>query len=187
MMRNKRMKKEEKMRIRPYKRCDAEKIVSWIGDERHFRYWCADRFESYPISKDDLNAQYDALAENDDIFHFTAYDSDGPLGHFNIRFPDRRDIDTLRFGYVILDPEKRGRGLGRQMIELALRYAREYMKAERATIGVFEENEAALNCYLSAGFSDSGISSSFRFHDEEWACLELEYVFEEKNSHGNRE
>ena len=101
--------KEEKMRIRPYKRCDAKAIVSWISDERHFRYWCADRFDSYPISEADLNAQYDALAMRDDIFHFVACDEDGLIGHFNIRYPDRDDIDTVRFGYVILDPQKRER------------------------------------------------------------------------------
>ena len=168
------------MRIRPYKRCDAEKIVSWIGDERHFRYWCADRFDSYPISAEDLNAQYDSLSMRDDIFHFTAYDEEGLIGHFNIRFPNGGDIDTVRLGYVILDPQRRGRGLGKEMVELALRYASEYMKAKKATIGVFEENAPALYCYLSTGFKDSGISESFRFHDEVWTCRELECIFENK-------
>jgi len=178
------MMKEEKMRIRPYKRCDAGEIVSWIGDERHFRYWCADRFDSYPINEDDLSAQYDNLAMNDDIFHFVAYDEEGLLGHFNIRFPDRNDIDIVRLGYVIIDPEKRGRGLGRQMIELALRYAGDYMKAKRVTIGVFEENGPALHCYLNAGFKEYGKSESFPFYDENWTCLELEYIFEQKDEDG---
>ena len=44
------------------------------------------------------------------------------------------------------------------MIALALRYSFDIMKAKRVTIGVFAENKAALNCYLSAGFKDPEIS-----------------------------
>ena len=35
------------LRLRPYKKCDAKYIVSWIKDEISFRKWCADRYESY--------------------------------------------------------------------------------------------------------------------------------------------
>ena len=60
------------MRLRPYKSCDAEKIISWIKDERIFRYWCADRFESYPITGNELIKSYEASLDNDDTFHFVA-------------------------------------------------------------------------------------------------------------------
>ena len=43
------------LRLRPYKACDAEKIVSWTKDERAFRQWSADRFDRYPFTGDDLN------------------------------------------------------------------------------------------------------------------------------------
>ena len=42
------------LRLRPFKKCDADTIVSWIKNERIFRFWCADRFENYPITGDDL-------------------------------------------------------------------------------------------------------------------------------------
>ncbi len=91
------------LRLRPYNRNDAGSIVSWIKSERLFRYWCADRFKSYPITADDLNAQYDALEASGDICHFTAYDESGIVGHINIRFPEPGNIYTVRFGYVIID------------------------------------------------------------------------------------
>ena len=163
------------MRIRPYKRCDADTIVSWIRDERIFRYWCADRFESYPITGKDLNDQYDGLAMNDDIFHFVAYDEQGLIGHFNIRFPEKGNIDTVRLGYVIVDDSRRGQGLGKEMIRMALRYATEYMGASKVTIGVFTINGAALGCYLAAGFTDTGITETYEIFGESWECKELEY------------
>jgi RimJ/RimL family protein N-acetyltransferase len=162
------------LRLRPYRRSDAERVVSWIKSERLFRYWCADRFESYPITADDLNAQYDTLESSGDVYHFTAYDGSGVVGHINIRFPEPGNIDTVRFGYVIIDDGRRGQGLGKEMIKLALRYSFDIMKAKKVTIGVFAENKAALGCYLAAGFKDTGVSEKFGFHDEEWNCMELE-------------
>lgn len=162
------------LRLRPYRKSDAEVIVGWIKSERVFRFWCADRFESYPITAADLNDQYDNSEGAENVYHFTAYDETGIAGHINIRFPDLNDIDTVRFGYVILDDAKRGKGLGKEMICLALDYAFGIMKAKRVTIGVFAENKAALNCYLSAGFKDTGTAYEFTYHDEKWNCKELE-------------
>jgi len=162
------------LRLRPFKKCDADTVISWIRNERIFRFWCADRFESYPITGADLIAQYEDLANNDDIFHFVVYDEDGIVGHFNIRFPDRSDINTVRLGYVIVDDARRGQGLGKQMIRMALEYAREFMGATKATIGVFKINPAALNCYLAAGFKDTGIVEKYSCMGEEWECAELE-------------
>ena len=162
------------LRLRPFKKCDADTIVSWIKDERIFRFWCADRFESYPITGEDLIKQYEDLAYNDDIFHFVAYDENGIVGHLNIRYPDKNDIDTVRFGYVIVDDSRRGQGLGKQMIKLAIDYAHEFMGAKKITIGVFKINPAALNCYLAAGFTDTGVIEKYECLGEVWECAELE-------------
>lgn len=164
----------EMLRLRPYRKSDADTIVSWIKDERLFRYWCADRFESYPITAYDLNEQYESSEGAENVYHFTAYDESGIAGHINIRFPEPDSIDTVRFGYVIIDDSRRGHGLGKEMIKLALDYSFGIMKAKKVTIGVFAENKAALGCYLSSGFRDTGISEKFGFNDEEWTCMELE-------------
>ena len=152
------------MRIRPFKKCDADTIISWIKNERIFRYWCADRFESYPITGNDLIAQYEDLAFNDDIFHFVAYDESGLIGHFNIRYPDKND---------------RGQGLGKKMIRMALDYAVTFMKANKVTIGVFDNNPSALYCYLNAGFKDTGVTEIYSCLGEDWTCKELIYIPED--------
>ena len=155
------------MRLRPFKKCDADTIISWIQNERIFRFWCADRFDSYPITGEDLIRQYEDMAFNDDIFHFVAYDDNGPVGHFNIRFPDRNDIDTVRLGFVIVDNKRRGEGLGKQMIKMALDYAVQFMNAKKVTIGVFAENASAIHCYLNAGFKDTNTTETYNIIGEE--------------------
>lgn len=163
------------LRLRPYKPCDAKQIVSWIKDEVSFRKWCADRFESYPITAEDMNAHYDALANTDSFFQMTAFDESGVVGHLIMRFVDE-EKKTLRFGFVIVDDSKRGMGYGKEMLQLAAKYAFEILKVERITLGVFENNEAAYYCYKAAGFKDVELAEEeyFKILGEDWKCLELE-------------
>ena len=163
------------LRLRPYKACDAGTIVSWIGDERAFRQWSADRFPAYPITAADLNRHYDALADSDSFYEMTAFDESGVVGHLILRFTDERKT-VLRFGFVIVDSRKRGRGYGREMLALAVRYAFEILGAEKITIGVFENNAPACRCYRAAGFRDAPEEKQTFYHvmGEDWKCLELE-------------
>lgn len=78
------------LRLRPYKACDAQTIVSWIGDEISFRKWCADRFDSYPITAEDLNGHYDGFAYTDSYYPMTAFDENGVAGHLIMRFLDEQ-------------------------------------------------------------------------------------------------
>ena len=180
------------LRLRPYKACDADAIVSWIGDERAFRKWSADRFVSWPITADDLNRHYNALADSDSFYEFTAFDDGGPVGHLIMRFTDGRKT-VIRFGFVIVDDRKRGRGYGKEMLKLAVRYAFEFLKAEKITLGVFENNESAYRCYKAAGFRDVETAEPEVYHvmNEDWKCAELELTLDgfpqpEENHEGRR-
>ena len=59
------------LRLRPYKSCDAETIVSWIKDEYAFRQWCADRYDHYPITASDINDQYNSHSEDDWFYPYS--------------------------------------------------------------------------------------------------------------------
>lgn len=162
------------LRLRPYKACDAAAIVSWSEDEAAFRRWSADRFPAYPITAEDLNRHYDAMAESDSFFEFTAFDESGPLGHLIMRFTNKEKT-ILRFGFVIVDPRKRGQGYGREMLNLAIRYAFDFLKAEKITLGVFENNLPAYRCYRAAGFRETTCSEASWYHigGEDWKCIEM--------------
>lgn len=42
--------------LRPYKPSDAVVITSWLKSEYLMRQWCADRYERYPVTPEDMNA-----------------------------------------------------------------------------------------------------------------------------------
>lgn len=161
------------LRLRPYKSCDAEQIVGWIRDETSFWKWSAGRYDRYPICAEDINAEYDKYAFSDCFFAMTAFEDDGAAGHLIMRFLDE-DKKILRFGFIIVDDAKRGRGYGKNMLLLALKYAFEILMVEKVTLGVFENNEPAHRCYRSAGFHETGAVEWYRIGDEDWKCLEME-------------
>lgn len=165
------------LRLRPYKPCDAEKIVSWTGDEISFRKWCADRYDKYPITADDMNRHYRQYDYEENFFPMTAFDESGVVGHLIIRFTDSKKT-VARFGFIIVDSTKRGMGCGRQMLELAVKYTLEILRADKITLGVFDNNPSAYACYKSVGFKEKADTEKvcYRIMDEDWLCSELEML-----------
>lgn len=141
--------------LRPYKKGDAEVIISWCRDEALFRKWTGDRYPSYPITADDMNHKYfdcnGDCAETDTFCPLTACDENGIAGHFIMKTVGGSHR-ILRISFVIVDDQKRGRGYGREMIRLALESAFRIAGAERVTLGVFENNKPAYACYQALGF-----------------------------------
>lgn len=168
------------LRLRPYKPCDATTIVSWCKDEISMRKWVSDRYEKFPVTAEDMNHKYmecnGDCYEEDNFFPVTAFDESGIVGHLILRFVDM-EKKTLRVGFVIVDDSKRGMGYGKEMLKLTIRYAFDILKAEKLTLGVFENNSAAYHCYKAAGFQNVLTEKGAFFIDimgEEWKCLELE-------------
>lgn len=162
--------------LRLYRNTDANIIVKWLKSEYAFRQWSADRYENYPITADDMNNYYSQYNE-DELYKLTAIDEDKIIGHLTIRFiDDARKI--ARLGFVIVDDTKRGRGYGKQLVSSALKYAFDELKADKVTLGVFENNTPAINCYRSCGFKivEREITESYKCMGELWNCIEMEAV-----------
>lgn len=163
------------LNLRPYKACDAKFIVNWMKDEYSFRQWSADRYPTYPITAQDMNHYYDKDKENNGIWGMTAFNESGVLGHFTMRFTDE-EKKIIRLGFVIIDDEKRGQGYGKEMLRLAIRFAFDFVHADKITLGVFENNPAAIRCYQSVGFEPVILDETecYRCMGETWKCMEME-------------
>lgn len=156
------------LRLRPYKSGDAEKILSWSKDEKAFYKWSAGVLGEYPITKEQFGFVNNLMA-------FTAIDDDEVVGFFTMRRPTE-SFDELRFGFVVVDPQKRGKGYGKGMLSLGVKYAKEIFKSKKVSLGVFENNESAYYCYKAVGFKDTTLAETetYTVLGETWKCLELE-------------
>ena len=157
------------MKLRPFSIEDAPVILSWIKDKTDFRKWSADRYSSYPPKPEDMLAQY----ANDNIFPFTAIDDAGKvIGHIILRYPDSSKT-VIRLGFIIIDNQLRGKGYGKQMLELAIQKAQRDYKVQKITLGVFDNNPSAIRCYESVGFTVTG-TDTYLIDGGQWMGKEME-------------
>lgn len=157
------------VKLRPFTPDDAPIILSWCNDRHAFRLWSADRYKDYPAQPSDMVAQYDG----ENLFPFTMTDGEDVVGHILLRYPCA-DKTVIRFGFVIVDGAKRGMGLGKHLLQLAIDHAINKMGAQIITLGVFEGNPSALKCYQSAGFRITG-KDSYMIDEEKWEGYEMVY------------
>ena len=164
------------MRLKKYQKEDSAIICSWIRDEKSLYQWSADRIGKFPVMDNALNENYAPMNGSDRFIPFSAYDEEDHLvGHLYIRYPDEKDDSMVRFGFVIIDPDLRGQGNGKKMLQLAIEYAKNVLYASKITLGVFVNNDPARYCYQSVGFHPVG-SEIYKMSIGEWECIEMELI-----------
>ena len=161
------------IRLRPYKSCDAKVIAEWIKDKEVYMKWGGELFGEFPISAEVIDDKYmnknGDCVEEDNFYPWIAYDDENNIvGHFIMRYLNG-DNRILRFGWVIVNDSIRGKGYGTQMLKTGLIYAFDVLGVDKVTIGVFENNELAHNCYKKVGFVDKEIKES-----KPWNIIEME-------------
>ena len=164
------------MKFRAFESNDAQTIISWIKDEYSFRQWSADTYNNYPALPSDIIARYAEISENHKglVYPLMFTDGDETIGHLIVRVLDKEQ-GLIRFGYIIVDSEKRGKGYGSKMLRSALDFAQNELGAKRVTLGVFENNPSAYRCYKAVGFNEFDSTETI-INGEPWKCLELEYL-----------
>lgn len=157
------------MQFRPYiNTVDYEYIEKWLKDERTHALWCANLIP-YPITRERLKA---ALEKETNDWGGTAYvvtENDGrQIGFFVYSVNPSSNSGFLKF--VVLDNELRGKGYGREMLRLVLKYAFDITGVDSVQLNVFDVNSSARKCYAKLGFvEDNVIRDAFTYHKEMWA------------------
>ena len=170
------------IRLRPYKSEDSLLIAKWVESEDTFLKWGGLLFGNYPINAEIIDKKYREqngdCEEPDNFYPWMAIDDeDRVVGHFIMRYigGDKR---VLRFGWVVVDDTIRGKGYGTQMLRTGLKFAFEVFGAKVVTLGVYESNDLAHNCYKKAGFTDREVVKKEPFN-----VIEMEL---KKEAYGER-
>ncbi len=155
------------MQIRPYIKSDFDKIRNWITDDRTHALWCANLIR-YPLEKDNFEEKLAEMSLKYGDTPYVATDDEGKAVGF-FCYSANPDTNEGMLKFVMVSPEFRGRGYGREMVALAVKSAFETTKVDMVHLNVFSNNTVARNCYSSVGFSERSITDkAFRFNDEMW-------------------
>ena len=141
----------------------ADLVVSWVCGARE-AYWLAPRTKP-PLTAAKVLAW--AGAGRTPLM-LVSPEHPRPLAYGEVNVLNHGRCEYW-LGHVIVDPRKRGRGLGRRLTEqLLLRAFRRY-GARCVSLVVFPENETALACYRTAGMQEDGFEThyfpSYRRHE----------------------
>ena len=161
------------LRLRPFRTPDAKTIITWTSEPEEFYKWSAGIMGNYPVSEKRLLEAVSAREDNPRYFPLVAFDENGLAGFFTVRTPGEDDR-KVRFGYVIVNPEKRGQGYGKQMLNLGLKFVFEIYGADEVSLGVFDNNVSAQNCYKGVGFKENGVREEYSIAGEKWIDIEME-------------
>lgn len=158
------------IRIRPYKDSDEDVILSWCRDEKTCYNWTAGILGEYPITPEKFR-------KTGELMRFTGLEENRIVGFFTMRNP-KPTLEELRFGFVIVDPEMREKGIGKQMLQRGLEFAFRIYQAQKVSLGVFEDNSAAYWCYKAAGFRETGKRETYCIRGENRTAIDMECIRE---------
>ena len=162
------------MKLRKYKTEDANEIINWIRNEEELFLWSADIYNKFPLEAEDINSFYEECLKKSNFYPMTLIEDERIIGHLILRNTDKNN-EIIRLGFIIVDPSFRGNGIGKKLINLAIDYAKNYLKAKEINLGVFENNIPAYKCYKSVGFIEINKNEKIKINNEEWNCVELVY------------
>ncbi len=135
--------------VRRARQDDCERILEWRNHpdtRRHF-------FNPEPIDADTHYAWFAAILADTRHRHLLiAEDAVGcPIGV--VRFDE--DGDSARVD-IYLDPEQHGHGLGKVMLDAALRWLESNSSVKKVNADVLLENTSSIRMFKAAGFTNTG-------------------------------
>jgi ribosomal protein S18 acetylase RimI-like enzyme len=131
-------------RLRAVVDADRATLMRWFGDEAAVRIWGGPAFH-FPYTEQSFRADsyWDSLAG------FALCDDEGRMCAFGQLY---EHLGRVHLARLVVDPERRGEGLGRALVLALLEVGASMWPVAEASLYVYRHNTPALACYLSIGF-----------------------------------
>jgi RimJ/RimL family protein N-acetyltransferase len=145
--------------LEPFSEADFDRLIAWIPTAEFLLQWAGPLF-TFPLNRPQLEKYLEACRESPPArlaFRGVNTPNGEGLGHIELDDIDVRN-QSARLARVLVGPEDlRGKGMGRQLVQLALKVAFEKLRLHRVDLFVFDFNRPAIRCYESLGFHHEGV------------------------------
>jgi len=157
------------MELRKFVTWDIPWLISCIPDEAACRQWSG-HFYPFPLSPEEIEEIRNSPGEEHNLF--TLESDNSPIGH--IRISTNPERTTGHIGSVLVDPQWRGRGVGRILLDQGITQGFEVMGLSRLTLRVFLFNHSAVALYKKLGFRvDSQEPGPLDGEGRDWSVLSM--------------
>ena len=136
-----------KMELTPFATHFATTIASWVSDDISL-LWLAPRTPP-PLTPRKV---LDWHGPNKTVLLAYIEGEDAPCAYAEINQMKSKPYE-LWLGHIIVDPQRRSRGIGSLFVDQLLDEGFESFGAQMVSLVVFPENVAAIRCYQRCGFS----------------------------------
>ena len=139
-----------RLALRAFAAGDDAALIGWIASASELERFAGPTL-AWPLD----GAQLEALRADPQVFAWTAYADPvrrAAVGHVEVV---RVAADAGRIARVLLDPARRGEGLGAPLVAAAMAYA-SALGMPRLELNVYADNAAAIRAYRRLGFEDVG-------------------------------
>ncbi len=161
------------IKLEPFVQSDFQQLIDWVDSEELLIQWCGSLF-SFPLTMSSLEWYVrDTNVINDsDAFVYKAVDTETGevVGHISLGGLSWKNRSS-RISRVLVSPNVLKKGICGQMTKAVLKIGFEELGLHRIGLGVYENNKAALNCYLKSGFNIEGVSRDVLWFNNEFLSL----------------
>lgn len=163
--------------LEPFTPTDFSQLIDWVSDERLMKEWSGSMF-SFPLTEAGLTWYIEDSnnVEDPSVFIYKAVESatGTTVGHISLGGISQRDRAGRITRVLVGNSTARRRGICQGMVKALLRIGFEDLKLHRISLGVYDFNHAAINCYLKAGFQQEGVMRDVVRHgDDYWSLIEM--------------
>ncbi|MCX7014086.1 MAG: GNAT family N-acetyltransferase [Candidatus Sumerlaeota bacterium] len=131
--------------LAPFHPEEAKRVLDWIRDEAELRL--VSPYTPPPLTPEKIMVWQDKALESF-LFRDPAA---GPVGYGELCAAGS-SAEELWVAHVVVDPARRGQGVGRRFVQRLVERAFHAHRASRVILSVCEDNAAARSCYDRCGF-----------------------------------
>lgn len=171
----------ERVALGPLDRSMLPDLTRWINDFSTLRTLGID---PRPMTAGEEEQWYSRVTTDPNTVHFAIYDlaDMAHVGGVNLHAIDRRH-QTCELGIAVLDPTRRGKGLGTEAVVLITDYAIHALSMHNVQLTVLAFNQAGLRAYEKAGFREYGRRREAILHNgQRWDIVSMDVIATEWDS-----
>ena len=142
--------------LRPLKLSDWERTIEWRNSLSIKNMAMMHPFPITELNEKDWYAGMVGSTDNSTVYFTITGKDDKPLGFISLRKINYINRNC-HLGIVIGESTDRGRGYGREAMELILNYAFKTLNLHKVTVEVLCGNDHAIGLYKKLGFVEEGI------------------------------